>query len=122
CQVHDAPSKLGDGDRTAHEARLHEAPPHGARVVAVRNGGSINPNGTVVWKLGTLGAGETDPFGARVDPRVRPAGEGAPQPGGPCLAYEPFVIALAGSTRIEVVAFILHPLSSAGSPFTHCEN
>jgi hypothetical protein len=47
------------GNATAHEVRVHETPPHGGRIVAAANHGSIQPNGTVIWQLGSLAPGET---------------------------------------------------------------
>lgn len=42
------------GHGKAHGVRVHETPPGGARIVAVADHGSIQPDGTVVWKLGSL--------------------------------------------------------------------
>jgi hypothetical protein len=47
------------GQATAHDVLLHETPPPGGRIVAAANHGSIQPNGTVVWHLGSLAPGET---------------------------------------------------------------
>jgi hypothetical protein len=47
------------GHETADKARIHETPPHGIRIVAVENHGSIEHDGTVVWHLGSLAPGES---------------------------------------------------------------
>jgi Domain of unknown function DUF11/Prealbumin-like fold domain len=46
---------LGRG--AAHDVRLHEAPPHGGRIVAAANHGAIQRDGTVIWQLGSLAPG-----------------------------------------------------------------
>jgi uncharacterized repeat protein (TIGR01451 family) len=47
------------GHGTAHEVVLHETAPNGGRIVAAANHGAIQPNGTVVWHLGSLAPGQT---------------------------------------------------------------
>lgn len=47
------------GHGPAHDVTLHETPPHGAHIVHAADGGTIEANGTVVWHIGTLKAGET---------------------------------------------------------------
>lgn len=42
------------GDGTAREVRVRETPPPGTRIVAAADGGSTEPDGTVVWDVGTL--------------------------------------------------------------------
>lgn len=47
------------GHGTADRVRLHETPPHGGRIVAVADHGSLRHDGTVVWDLGSLAPGAT---------------------------------------------------------------
>lgn len=47
------------GHATAHEVRLHDTPPPGARIVAAANHGSIQSDGTVIWNIGNLAPGES---------------------------------------------------------------
>lgn len=47
------------GHGTADRVRLHETPPHGGRIVAVADRGSLQHDGIAVWDLGNLAPGET---------------------------------------------------------------
>ena len=46
------------GTTTAIDVTVRETPPGGARIVQAGNGGSIQRDGTVLWRLGNLAAGE----------------------------------------------------------------
>lgn len=50
-------SNIGEG--AAHGVRVRETPPHGARIVAVADGGAKEPDGTVVWDVGSLAPDES---------------------------------------------------------------
>lgn len=47
------------GHGTADQVRLHETPPHGGKIVAVADHGSLQHDGTVAWDLGSLAPGAT---------------------------------------------------------------
>lgn len=47
------------GTGPAHGVMLHETPPDGSHIIHAADGGTIEADGTVVWHIGTLKAGET---------------------------------------------------------------